>query len=166
MNLNNYTTYTTLDDMDQTTPLQFLDNNNNLQNNNVEMSNETLNISTIPAPQNTVFEFYLPLPNDTIYHITYQFTKLRSLEIARRLNNGINLSHITDYQLPHHHHIHSLIKQQILHPVDYQSQPFDTMTPQTCADVDDNVNNATLNTYDTQDTVYDGITPNQAPSKK
>lgn len=40
------------------------------------------------------------------------------------------------------------------------------MTPQTCADVDDNVNNATLNTYDTQDTVYDGITPNQAPSKK
>ncbi|CAB4387590.1 unnamed protein product [Rhizophagus irregularis] len=91
---------------------------------------------------------------------------LRSLEIARRLNNGINLSHIIDCQLPHHHHIHSLIKQQILHPVDYQSQPFDTMTPQTCADVDDNVNNATLNTYDTQDTVYDGITPNQAPSKK
>lgn len=76
MNLNNYTT---LDDMNQSAPLQFLDNNN-LQNNNVEMSNATLNISTIPAPQDSVFEFYLPLPNDTIYHITYQFTKLHSLE--------------------------------------------------------------------------------------
>ncbi|GBC03427.1 hypothetical protein RclHR1_05110010 [Rhizophagus clarus] len=163
MNLNNHTTQNDFNlQMDQTAPLQFL-GNDDIQHNNVEMSNTTLNISNT-VPQDTVFEFYLPLPNDTIYHITYQFTKLHTSEIARRLNNGINLSHITDHQLPHHYYIHSLIKQQIL-PVDYQRnsiqlQPLDS-TPQ--AYVDNNIiTNATLNetTYDMQDTGYDGIPPN------
>jgi hypothetical protein len=161
MDLNNHTMQ-----MGQTPPLQFLDNNN-VQNNNVEMSNMTFNINTTPASQNTVFEFYLPLPNDTIYHITYQFTKLHSSEIARRLNDGINLSNVTDYQFPHHHYIHSLIKQQILPPVDSQLQSFDTMIQPASSQeyVDNDVNNATLNaaTYNMQDTGYDGIPPNQVP---
>ncbi len=61
---------------------------------------------------NITFEFYLTLPNDTrIYHVRY--TELHPFEIAQLLNNSINLSHISDYQLPHHHNIQSLIQQQI-----------------------------------------------------
>ena len=80
-----------------------------------------LNTSTaIPAPQNTTFEFYLPLPNGRIYYVTY--TELSTLEIARHLNNRIDLSHIPDDQLSHHHNLHSFIQQQFLQPVDYQQQ--------------------------------------------
>src|SRR6266498_2975262 len=61
---------------------------------------------------NITFECYLPLPNDTrIYHVRY--TELHPLEIAQLLNDGINLPHIPDYQLPHHYNIQSLIQQQI-----------------------------------------------------
>jgi hypothetical protein len=48
-----------------------------------------------PAPQNTIFEVYLPL-NGRIYYITYQCTELNILQIARLLNNGVYLSHIPD----------------------------------------------------------------------
>ncbi|PKK63847.1 hypothetical protein RhiirC2_788330 [Rhizophagus irregularis] len=58
--------------------------------------------NTTSAPQNITFEFYLSLPNDTrIYHVTY--TELNSMEIARLLNNRIDLSHIPDHQLPFHY---------------------------------------------------------------
>ncbi len=53
---------------------------------------------------NTAFEFYLSLPNDKrTYRITY--IKLNSSKIVRLLNHGISLSHIPDYQLPHHYDI-------------------------------------------------------------
>ncbi|PKY46263.1 hypothetical protein RhiirA4_461086 [Rhizophagus irregularis] len=69
--------------------------------------------NTTSAPQNITFEFYLPLPNDTrIYHVTY--TELNSKEIARLLNNRIDLSHIPDHQLPFHYNVHHLIRQQIV----------------------------------------------------
>ena len=42
-----------------------------------------------PTLRNAIFEFYLPLPNG---RITY--TELDSLEIARLLNNRIDLSHV------------------------------------------------------------------------
>src|ERR1041384_2460698 len=58
------------------------------------------------------FEFYLPVPNDTrIYRVRY--TALRLFEVARLLNNCIDLSHISDNQLSHHYDVQSLIQQQI-----------------------------------------------------
>ncbi|RIA86369.1 hypothetical protein C1645_779878 [Glomus cerebriforme] len=82
------------------------------QNDNVRMSNVN---PTTPTSQPT-FEFYLPLPNDTrIYHVTY--TELDSSEIARLLNNNINLSHIPDHQFPHHHKVQYLIQQRIQPPI-------------------------------------------------
>jgi hypothetical protein len=69
-----------------------------------------------PTLRNAIFEFYLPLPNG---RITY--TELDSLEIARLLNNRIDLSHVPDDQLPRHHNIQSFIQQQFLQqPIDYQ----------------------------------------------
>ena len=145
MNLNNDPAqdYSNLQTENSFVPLQIPNNNNELNNvqhtsiNNVGMSNPTLHIH-----QNTTFEFYLPLPNDTrVYHVTY--TELNSFDIARRLNNNINLSHIADYHLPHHHNIQSLIQQlihqqvqqqvqqpvesQIYQPNSTQHQSFDTM---------------------------------------
>ncbi|CAB5198416.1 unnamed protein product [Rhizophagus irregularis] len=62
------------------------------------------------VPHNT-FEFYLPLPNDTrIYRVTYKALYL--FEVAQLLNKNINLSHIPDYEFPHHYNIQSLIKQR------------------------------------------------------
>ncbi|GBC09124.1 hypothetical protein RclHR1_08610011 [Rhizophagus clarus] len=114
--------------------------------NNVGISNMNLNAlhinninSATPASQNVTFEFYCPLPNDTrIYHVTYQFTELHPLENARLLNDRINLSHIPDYQLQHHHNVRSLIQQQIQQQVQQpivhqrnntQQQSFDTIQP-------------------------------------
>ncbi|RGB29823.1 hypothetical protein C1646_766134 [Rhizophagus diaphanus] len=73
------------------------------------------------------FKFYLPLPNDTrIYCVTY--TALNLFEIAQLLNNGINLSHIPEYQFPHHYNIQFLIRQfvesQIYQPNGIQQQFF------------------------------------------
>src|SRR5436190_19797123 len=114
--------------MDQTgnnfVPSQIIDNNNeNFQHtSNVGMSNMILDTNTTApaAPQNTTFQFYLPLPNDTrVYHVTYR--ELDSSEIAQFLNNSINLSHIPYYQFPHHYNLQSLIQQRIVQPpVDYQ----------------------------------------------
>ncbi|GBC09212.1 hypothetical protein RclHR1_00870003 [Rhizophagus clarus] len=68
--------------------------------------------TTPPTLQNNTFEFYLPLPNDTrIYHITY--TELNSTEVARLLNNRIDLSHIPDHRFPYHYNVQHLIRQQI-----------------------------------------------------
>ena len=55
----------------------------------------------------TIIEFYLPLPPRVRY------TALQLIEVAQLLNNGIDLSHISDHQFPHHHNIQSLIRQQI-----------------------------------------------------
>ncbi|GBB83876.1 hypothetical protein RclHR1_10540002 [Rhizophagus clarus] len=89
-------------------------------------------ITTDPALQNNTFEFYLPLPNDIcIYHITY--TELNSIEIARLLNNRIDLSHIPNHQFPYHYNVQHLIRQQIIQQsvVSQQStilqQSFDTI---------------------------------------
>ncbi|PKK61869.1 hypothetical protein RhiirC2_815941 [Rhizophagus irregularis] len=78
-----------------------------------------------PASQNNTFEFYLPLPNDTrIYHVIY--TELNSTEIARLLNNRIDLSHIPNHRLPYHYNVQHIIRQQITIP----QQSFDTMDVQ------------------------------------
>ncbi|GBC08970.1 hypothetical protein RclHR1_08510006 [Rhizophagus clarus] len=69
--------------------------------------------TTAPEPQNNTFEFYLPLPNNTrIYYVTY--TELNSIEIARLLNNRIDLSHVPNHQLPYHYNVQHLIRQQIV----------------------------------------------------
>jgi hypothetical protein len=94
---------------------QILNNNNNSENiqqsliNSVEVSNPNLNtlpISTIntptPAPQN---EFYLLSGDARIYYVTYQYTELHPLENVRLLNDRINLSHIPNYQIPHHNNM-------------------------------------------------------------
>ncbi|GBB99573.1 hypothetical protein RclHR1_03570001 [Rhizophagus clarus] len=58
----------------------------------------------ISNPPNNVFEFYLPLPNDTrIYRVTY--TELHPFEIARLLNNGVNVSHNHESQFSHHQNV-------------------------------------------------------------
>ncbi|PKK69672.1 hypothetical protein RhiirC2_866607 [Rhizophagus irregularis] len=91
-----------------------------IRNNFINNSN-----AIAPAPQNITFEFYLPLPNNTrIYHVTY--TELNSTEIARLLNNRIDLSHIPNHRLPYHYNVQHLIRQQITIP----QQSFDTMNVQ------------------------------------
>src|SRR6266540_1146345 len=109
--------------MDQAEPSQMVNNNQQHSNNepniqqssinNVEMSMNTSQIhETLPAARNATFEFYLPISDDTrIFHVTY--TELHPHEIARLLNNSINLSHIPQYRLPYHYNIQSLINQQI-----------------------------------------------------
>ncbi|GBB84156.1 hypothetical protein RclHR1_01080012 [Rhizophagus clarus] len=91
------------------TPLHILNNNNNDQQtfvNTVRMPNTFIIDTTTPTFQNDTFEFYLSLPNDTrIYYITY--TELHQLEIARLLNNSINLSRIPDHQFPNHYNTDS-----------------------------------------------------------
>ena len=122
---------------------QIPDNNNDLNFqhtsvNNIGISNINSASPMTPMPQTVVFEFYFPLPNNgRIYHVTY--TELHPLENARLLNNNINLSHVPDYQSPHHYNIQNLIQQQIQQraqqPVDYQQnsfqqQSFNTMSIQ------------------------------------
>ena len=115
-------------------PLQILDNNNS-----VGMFNTNLNTNTAtPAPQNEIFEFYFHLPNDArIYRVTY--SELHPSDNVQLLNNGINLSHIPDYQFPHHYNLQPLIQQQIQQrvqqPVFYQQntiqqQSFDNSSTQ------------------------------------
>src|SRR4051794_23892452 len=85
---------------------------------NVEMSNQNT-YTVAPAPRNTTFEFYLPFPTGRILYVTY--TELNTFEIASLLNNRVDLTHIPDDQLSHHHNIHSFIRQQFLQqPVDHQ----------------------------------------------
>jgi hypothetical protein len=121
----------------------------------------TINTATYMS-QNTVFEFYFHLPNDTrIYHATY--SELRPSENTRLLNNGINLSHIPDYQFPHHCNVQSFIRQQIQQRVQQpvQQQSFDTTrthpTPQIYLDAT-SVGNISDNM---QDMGYDGVHNNQ-----
>jgi hypothetical protein len=90
-------------------------------------TNSTNNVAAASMTSNTVFEFYFHLPNDTrIYRVTY--TELHPSENIRLLNNGINLSHIPDYQFPHHCNVQSFIRQQIQQRVQQpvQQQSFDT----------------------------------------
>ncbi|GBB99409.1 hypothetical protein RclHR1_03510003 [Rhizophagus clarus] len=83
----------------------------NLNTLDVNSAFNTLNTAT-SMTQNPIFEFYFHLPNDTrIYRVTY--SELHPSENIRLLNNGINLSHIPDYQFPHHYNVQSLIRQQI-----------------------------------------------------
>ncbi len=97
---------------------------------NINM-NTTYIDTTLPAPQhsfnynynepNITYECYLLLPNDTrIYYVTY--AELHPFEIVRALNNGIDLSHIPDYQLQHHYNLQSSIQQHIQQQTQ-QSQP-------------------------------------------
>ncbi|CAG8653034.1 uncharacterized protein OCT59_003534 [Rhizophagus irregularis] len=157
-------------------PLQVLDNRGNeiiqhtlINNDNVEIPNINLNtlhdtIDTLNTlntatsmTQNTIFEFYFHLPNDTrIFHVTY--SELHPSENIRLLNNSINLSHIPDYQFPHHYNVQSLVRQQIQQRV---QQPFDIMrsqpTPQVYLET-----TSTGNIFDNmQDMVYDGVPNDQ-----
>src|SRR4051794_38752207 len=100
----------------------FVDNNNEVDFqpsvDNVEMSNRD-SYTGAPVPRNITFEFYLPLPTGRILYVTY--TELDALEIASLLNNRVDLTHIPDDQLSHHHNIHSFIRQQFQQQsVDYQ----------------------------------------------
>ncbi|GBB83827.1 hypothetical protein RclHR1_01050001 [Rhizophagus clarus] len=95
-------------------------NNNNNTNYHVKISN----------PNNTVlpdtYQFYLPLPNDTIYRVTY--TKLHSSEIAKLLNNGVDISSIPDSHFFYHQRVQGLICQQIHQRVEQHSiQTFNTI---------------------------------------
>ncbi|PKY48328.1 hypothetical protein RhiirA4_463902 [Rhizophagus irregularis] len=76
--------------------------------------------------------------------------KLHPLENARLLDDRINLSHISNHQIPLHDSIQSFIRQQIQqqqlqHPVyqqnDIQQQSFDTIQPSQVYSIN--------NTYDT-----------------
>lgn len=82
----------------------------------VGMSNINQNnfpVDPVTSESEKTFEFYLVLPNDTrIFNVTY--TELSQLEIAQRLNNNINLSHIPDYQFRHHYYVQNLIQGQII----------------------------------------------------
>jgi hypothetical protein len=112
LNTQNYSNVPMNQTENSIAPLQILDNGNkNIQNNfinNAGISNlNTPNINNINTintttsmPQNTTYEFYFHLPNDTrIYHVTY--SELHPSENIRLLNNSINLSHIPGYQFPH-----------------------------------------------------------------
>jgi hypothetical protein len=96
-------------------PIRIPNNNDNSINNHVGISN-----SNNTVPSNT-FEFYLPLPNDTIYRVTY--TQLHSFEISTLLNNGVDTSHIPDSHFPYHQNVQSFIRQQIHQRVQYIYQP-------------------------------------------
>ncbi|GBC09688.1 hypothetical protein RclHR1_09040007 [Rhizophagus clarus] len=98
---------------------EFIDNNNNepsyRQTSNVGMPSRNHNSGPATSGPKT-FEFYFPLSNDTndtrIYYVTY--TELNSLDIARRLNENIDLSHIPNYQLSNHHNVQNSIQRQIV----------------------------------------------------
>lgn len=128
--------------MDQTNfvPSNINDNNENFQhasnpNINLDTSQISSNNMTTPPLQNITYEFYFPVPNDTrVYHVTY--TELNSIEIARRLNDRIDLSHLLNHQFPYHYYIQHSIRQQIVQQSGgYQQniipqQTFDTMNIQ------------------------------------
>ncbi|CAB4476859.1 hypothetical protein RhiirA1_457513 [Rhizophagus irregularis] len=98
----------------------FAINKNNQPNfrriSDVGMSNINQNnfhIDSVTSESEKTFELYLALPNDTILiYVTY--TELNPIEIAQRLNNNINLSHIPDHQFQHHYYLQNLIKGQII----------------------------------------------------
>lgn len=102
---------------------------NNNENSSINFHVEISNSNNTLSPK--TFEFYLPLPNDTIYRITY--TQLHSFEIATLLNNGVDISHIPDSHFPYHQNVQSFIRQQIHQRVQYihqpqqRSQTFDTI---------------------------------------
>jgi hypothetical protein len=148
-----------MDQTDQTennfTPSQIVDNNfqHNSTNNVDNVGTSVTNL----APQNITYEFYLPLPNEgRIYYVTY--TELDTLEIARHLNNRIDLSHIPNNQFSRHYNIQSLIHQQfqqVQQPVNQQQQSFNNMT-QVYSNYNDSNENITDNM---QDTGYDEVRP-------
>ncbi|RIA97129.1 hypothetical protein C1645_314545 [Glomus cerebriforme] len=146
------------------TPSQIADNNNFQQTSNVNMPNTNSTIlhdNTVAPPQNTTFEFYLPLPNDTrVYYVTY--TELDSLEIARRLNNGMNNGMNIS---PFHYNIQSLIH-QLIHQIQQQNiqqQSFDNISQMSQMYVDNNAHNTasvetiSVDNHDMQDA---GTNPN------
>lgn len=96
-------------------PMPIPNNNDNNINYHVGISNPN---NTVPPK---TFEFYLPLSDDTIYQVTY--TRLRSLDIARLLNNGVDKSHIPDSHFPLHQNVESIIRQQIHQRVQHIYQP-------------------------------------------
>jgi hypothetical protein len=138
--------------------------NNNNNNNNLGISN-----TNNAGFHNDTFVFYLALPNDTrVYYVTY--TELQSLETARLLNNGINLSHIPDDQFSHHHKIQTGIQQQVVQRQVHrpQQQSFDTMNigiqPTSQVYSDDNTYNVdtifpdgSISVVNMQDTGHDRI---------
>jgi hypothetical protein len=122
------------------------DDNNNYH---VEISNSD-NTALL-----TTFEFYLPLPNDTVYQVTY--TKLRSIDITTLLNNGVDISHIPNSHLPHHQIVQRLINQQIyqrtqqrVYQPQQQSQLYD-MIPN--SQVDMTTHNSLV--YSNNNNIYD-----------
>uniref|UniRef100_U9SVX6 Uncharacterized protein n=1 Tax=Rhizophagus irregularis (strain DAOM 181602 / DAOM 197198 / MUCL 43194) TaxID=747089 RepID=U9SVX6_RHIID len=96
-------------------PIRIPNNNDNSINYHVGIYN-----SNDTVPSNT-FEFYLPLPNDTIYRVIY--TQLHLFEISTLLNNGVDTSHIPDSHFPYHQNVQSFIRQQIHQRVQYIYQP-------------------------------------------
>ncbi|PKB94977.1 hypothetical protein RhiirA5_437634, partial [Rhizophagus irregularis] len=73
-------------------------------------------------------------------------------------NNSINLSHIPDYQFPHHYNVQSLIQQQIQQRVQQpiQQQSFDITSTQPIS----KMSIGTMS-YNMQDMGDDGIFNNQ-----
>lgn len=93
-------------------PMRIPNNNDNSINYHVGIYN-----SNDTVPSNT-FEFYLPLPNDTIYRVIY--TQLHLFEISTLLNNGVDTSHIPDSHFPYHQNVQNFISQQIQQRVQQQ----------------------------------------------
>ncbi|CAB4374919.1 unnamed protein product [Rhizophagus irregularis] len=93
-------------------------NDDNNINYPVGISNQ--NSNSVPPK---TFEFYLPLPDDTIFRVTY--TQLHSLDTAELLNKGVDISHIPNSQFSYHLYVQSLIRQQFYQRVQqrvYQPQ--------------------------------------------
>jgi hypothetical protein len=132
-------------------------NPNNNDNNNINYLSNPCNI----VPQNT-FEFYLPLPNDTVYRVIY--TQVHSFEIATLLNNSVDISNIPDSHFPHHQNIQSLIRQQIyqrtqqtqhIYQPQQQSRTYETMPNSQVYSNNNTYNNLIPSNEDTtEDTRY------------
>jgi hypothetical protein len=87
-----------------------MQNPNNNDDNNINYLSNPSYIDT--------FEFYLPLPNDTVYRVTY--TRLHSLEIATLLNKGVHHQNVQRQQICQQ-------VQQHIHQPQQQSQTYDTI---------------------------------------
>ncbi|CAB4433584.1 unnamed protein product [Rhizophagus irregularis] len=92
-------------------------NNHSAQNSFVPMYNDDNNINYPNPNSNSVpeFEFFLPL-GDKIFRVTY--TQLRSFDIARRLNSGVDI--IPDPHFPYHQNVQNFISQQVQQRVQQQ----------------------------------------------
>ncbi|GBC06065.1 hypothetical protein RclHR1_00660019 [Rhizophagus clarus] len=90
-------------------PTRIPDNNYHvgISNSNNNMSQET-------------FEFYLPLPNDTVYRVEY--TQLHSYDIAKLLNKGVDVSHNPVSHFPYQQNVQIQQVQQYIYQPQQQSQ--------------------------------------------